>query len=314
MKKLLCYAAIAAMVLIGCSKELKVVPANKLVIEYGDKLDNSKLFNKKDSDKGIKVKSVKGFDAKKIGEQTLKVTFTDGDKKAEKDIKVTIKDTKKPIISLKKDKIKITAGDKLVLKDNVKSVEDPVDGKLKYSDKELKKSGYYIDKGKLNTKKAGTYNVAVKAYDANGNEASKAFTVTVKKKPAVKKETAATNNGAGNTAVNNGSQAATPVPNTNSSNGNGGSQGNSNPSSNNTGGQSSSQTKPQEKPTACVSDGNFGAIGNSGKVFMSYDEMTAWANSVIYDKNSPYYMMGYNAWTVYDNCGERNDVWTIDFY
>ena len=125
MKKLLGIAALATLVLTGCSKDLQVQPVDKLTVEYGDKLDNSKLFNAKESDENVKVDKVNGFEEKKLGEQTLKVMFTDGDKTTEKEIKVIVKDTKKPEITLKKDKITITAGDKLTLKDNVKSVKDP---------------------------------------------------------------------------------------------------------------------------------------------------------------------------------------------
>ncbi|MFR1144670.1 MAG: flagellar biosynthesis protein FlgM, partial [[Clostridium] innocuum] len=189
MKKLLSIAAMAALVLTGCNKDLKVTPTDKLTVEYGDKLDNNKLFDAKKSDKNIKVDKVQDFNAKKVGDQTLKVTFTDGDKTIQKDVKITVKDTKKPEIVLKKDKVTITAGDKLDLKDNVKSVKDPVDGALKYSDKETKKSGYYIDKGKLNTKKAGTYEVIVKAFDVNGNKTEKKFKVIVKKKEKAKATT-----------------------------------------------------------------------------------------------------------------------------
>ena len=182
MKKLLSMIAVAALILTGCVKDLQVKTPEKLTVEYGDKLDNDKLYDAKESDENVKVDKVSGYDAKKVGDQTLKVTFTDGDKSTEKEIKITVKDTKKPKIVLKKDKITITAGDKLTLKDNVKSVKDPVDGSLKYSDKEIKKSGYYIDKGKLDTKKAGTYEVVVKAFDANGNTTDKTFKVTVKNK------------------------------------------------------------------------------------------------------------------------------------
>ena len=112
MKKLLCIAAFAALVLTGCAKDLQVKTTEKLAVEYGDKLDNDKLYDAKESDEKVKVDKVSGYDSKKVGDQTLK--------------------------------------------DNVKAVKDPVDGDLKYSDKEIKKSGYYIDKGKLDTKKAGT--------------------------------------------------------------------------------------------------------------------------------------------------------------
>ena len=44
MKKLLCIAAIAALVLTGCAKDLQVKTVDKLSVEYGDKLDNDKLY------------------------------------------------------------------------------------------------------------------------------------------------------------------------------------------------------------------------------------------------------------------------------
>ena len=54
MKKLLGIAALATLVLTGCSKDLQVQPVDKLTVEYGDKLDNSKLFNAKESDENVK--------------------------------------------------------------------------------------------------------------------------------------------------------------------------------------------------------------------------------------------------------------------
>ncbi|MCR0609497.1 flagellar biosynthesis protein FlgM, partial [[Clostridium] innocuum] len=228
MKKLLSIAAVAALVLTGCNKELKVTPADKLTIEYGDKLDNNKLFDAKKSDKNIKVDKVQDFNAKKVGDQTLKVTFTDGDKTIQKDVKITVKDTKKPEIVLKKDKVTITAGDKLNLKDNVKSVKDPVDGALKYSDKETKKSGYYIDKGKLNTKKAGTYEVIVKAFDVNGNKTEKKFKVIVKEKEKAKATTEGQKSEAAQNNNNAGQRSETSSPSTGNQNaGTSGGQGSS---------------------------------------------------------------------------------------
>ena len=137
-----------------------------------------------------------------------------------------MEDTKKPEIELKKEKVTITAGDKLNLKDNVKSVKDPVDGELKYSDKKVEKLGYYIDKGKLDTKKAGTYDVKVLAYDANGNASEKTFKVVVeKKKEVAKKET---NDTTSNSNTNTGSSNNTAVPQQPTSpSSNGGNTGNS---------------------------------------------------------------------------------------
>ena len=249
MKKLLGIAALAALVLTGCSKDLQVQPVDKLTVEYGDKLDNSKLFHAKESDENVKVDKINGFDAKKVGDQKLKVTFSDGDKSTEKEIKVTVKDTKKPEITLKKDKITITAGDKLDLKDNVKSVKDSVDGDLKYNDKEIKKSGYYIDKGKLNIKKAGTYEVKVLAYDVNGNASEKSFKVIVKKKEVAKQETDSGQN-SGTQGSSGTSQAASSSSPSSSSGQGTTSNGNGSASSGETSSTGGNQSTPT-KPVAC---------------------------------------------------------------
>ena len=310
MKKLLSIAAVAALVLTGCNKDLKVTPADKLTVEYGDKLDNNKLFDAKKSDKNIKVDKVQDFNAKKVGDQTLKVTFTDGDKTIQKDVKITVKDTKKPEITLKKDKITITAGNKLTLKDNVKTVKDPVDGALKYSDKEIKKSGYYIDKGKLNTKKAGTYEVIVKAFDANGNKTEKKLKVIVKKKEEAKattegqkSEAAQNNNDAGQRSQT--SSPSTGNQNAGASGGQGSSTANTGSSSGSNGAQSSapSQVKPSTPAPApsaphITYDGRKQGlpISMQSPIFDTQEEANNWAFEIYNssDENSPYFGLGYS--------------------
>lgn len=283
MKKLLSIAAVAALVLTGCSKDLKVKTVDKLTVEYGDKLDNSKLYDAKESDENVRIDKIQNYDAKKIGDQTLKVTFSNGDKTIEKEIKVTVKDTKKPEIILKKDKVTITAGDKLDLKDNVKAVKDPVDGDLKYSDKELKKSGYYIDKEKLDTKKVGTYEVIVKAFDVNGNAAETTFKVVVKKKPEKKAVTSKQSSVVNQGNTNAGQQAQSSTPS---------SSGQSNQRSETNGGQSStvpsggtpsnngSQNKPQEpqKPQACTIPSN--QQGYNNMIFATETEAEAFGTQM----------------------------------
>ena len=310
MKKLLSIAAVAALVLTGCNKNLKVTPAEKLTIEYGDKLDNNKLFDAKKSDKNIKVDKVQDFNAKKVGDQTLKVTFTDGDKTIQKDVKITVKDTKKPEIVLKKDKVTITAGDKLNLKDNVKSVKDPVDGALKYSDKETKKSAYYIDKGKLSTKKAGTYEIIVTAFDANGNKTEKKFKVIVKKK----EEAKATTEGQKSEAAQNNNDAeqrsqtsspSTGNQNAGTSGGQGSSTANTGSSSGSNGAQSSapSQVKPSTPAPApsaphITYDGRKQGlpISMQSPIFDTQEEANNWAFEIYNssDENSPYFGLGYS--------------------
>ena len=328
MKKLLSIAAVAALVLTGCNKDLKVTPADKLTIEYGDKLDNNKLFDAKKSDKNIKVDKVQDFNAKKVGDQTLKVTFTDGDKTIQKDVKITVKDTKKPEIVLKKDKVTITAGDKLNLKDNVKSVKDPVDGALKYSDKETKKSGYCIDKGKLNTKKAGTYEVIVKAFDANGNKTEKKFKVIVKEKEKAKATTEGQKSEAAQNNNNAGQRSETSSPSTGNQNagtsgGQGSSTANTGSFSGSNGTQSSapSQVKPSTPAPApsepyIVDDGRKNPealpISMQSPIFDTLSEAEAWAMSHFEsdDENDPYFALGWHSTGVrYSDGTEKYSIW-----
>lgn len=326
MKKLLSIAAVAALVLTGCNKNLKVTPADKLTIEYGDKLDNNKLFDAKKSDKNIKVDKVQDFNAKKVGDQILKVTFTDGDKTIQKDVKITVEDTKKPEIILKKDKITITAGDKLDLKDNVKAVKDPVDGNLKYSDKEIKTSGYYISKEKLNVKKAGTYEVIVKAFDVNGNKTEKKFKVIVKEKEKAttegqKSEAAQNNNDAGQRSET--SSPSTGNQNVGTSGGQGSSTANTGSSSGSNGAQSSvpSQAKPSTPAPApsepyIVDDGRkLGLpISMQSPLFDDPRAAEAWADQYFgtLDENSPYYDLGYGSCPV--KFSDGSDKYSIYWY
>lgn len=278
--------------LAACSSNLKVEVKDNITIEYGSELKIEDLTDQKD----LKIKEIKDFDSKKTGEQKVNVVFSDSDKEVTKEITLTVKDTKAPEIKLKKDKLEITEGDKFDPASNIESIKDPVDGDIKKSDdKKITKNGYIIT-SEVDTKKVKNgYKVKITAYDANGNKAEKEYTVNVKTKP-VEKPQASTSQPA-----NSGGQAASAAPA---------------PSNSQSGGSASggNASKPQAQPQQCVSNGQFGAVGNSGRVFYSEAEMDAWANSVIYDRSSPYYMKGYHAWTVYDNCGERNDVWTVEFY
>ena len=238
MKKISVLAVCAMMILVvGCSKDLKVTVKDNLEVEYGDKLDNALLYDKEKSDEGVTVKEVKNFDAKKTGEQEITVIFTNADEKTkEETLKVTVKDTKKPVIKLKKEKVEITAGDKFDAASNIESVKDPVDGDIKKSeDKKLTKNGYIITSD-VNAKKAGSYVVKVTAYDVNGNKAESSYKVTVKKKPQEQAPTQNNNQTSGNGYTSNqgntsyskptsGSTSSTKKPSSASSNNSGSSSG-----------------------------------------------------------------------------------------
>lgn len=190
----------------------------------------------------------------------------------------------------------ITAGDKLTLKDNVKSVKDPVDGSLKYSDKEIKKSGYYIDKGELDTKKAGTYEVVVKAFDANGNATEKSFKVTVKKNVEKKATTEQNSEAATSQNSNTGqqAQAASPSSPAQSISGSSGQSGTT------SGGSSSGTSKPAEtqKPTTCYVPNN--QLGESGQIFKT--EAEAYKYGADMESNPKNNIMSYSVGPVVDTC------------
>ena len=170
--------------IVGCSSSFHVDVKENAVLEYGEKPDYSLLFDKDNSDEDVSVKEVKNFDNKKTGEQEITVIFSNADEKTkEETVKVTVKDTKKPVIKLKKDKLEITEGDKFDAVANIESVKDPVDGDIKKSDdQKLTKNGYFIASD-VDAKKAGSYTVKFTAYDVNGNKAESSYKVTVKAKP-----------------------------------------------------------------------------------------------------------------------------------
>ena len=293
--------------LCACSS-FKVDVKKEITIEYGEEVSVENLTDQKD----ISIKELKGYDAKKIGEQEITVVFVNGDEKTtEEKVKVNVKDTKAPEIKFKKDKLEITEGDKFDPASNIESIKDPVDGDIKKSDdKKITKNGYIITSEVDAKKVKNGYKVKITAYDANGNKAEKEYTVNVKTKP-VEKPQASTSQPA-----NSGGQAASAAPA---------------PSNSQSGGSTSggNASKPQAQPQQCVSNGQFGAVGNSGKVFVGSStadgkaKAEAWAWEHINQLEQDYYngkiskdevFQGFNEWTVYDNCGERNDAWTVDFY
>ena len=279
------------LLVVGCSKDLKVAVKDNLEVEYGDKLDHSLLFNKDNSDEGITVKEVKNFDAKKTGEQEITVIFTNADEKTkEETLKVTVKDTKKPVIKLKKEKVEITAGDKFDAASNIESVKDPVDGDIKKSeDKKLTKNGYIITSD-VNAKKAGSYTVKVTAYDVNGNKAESSYKVTVKKKP----------------------QEQAPTQNNNQSSGNGytSNQGSYNkPATGNTGSNKKpTQSKPQQTCKAGYVHPN--QIGNSGKIFNSEQEAIAYGKKIDAESTNT---VGFAYSQLSDDCDNLLNKWTVSF-
>ena len=247
--KKIIYLAVSVMLLAACGSSLKVTVKENVELEYGEKPDHSLLFDKEQSDADVTVKEVKNFDNKKTGEQEITVIFTNaGEKTKEETVKVTVKDTKKPEIKLKKDKLEITEGDKFDAVANIESVKDQVDGDIKKSDdQKLTKNGYFIASD-VDVKKAGSYTVKITASDVNGNKAESSYKVTVKAKPQEPEVQQPVNQTPTQTTTNNGyssNQGSTsnntnvPVVNNTPA---------PKPSTNTGGNSGSSSNQPAEKP------------------------------------------------------------------
>ena len=263
MKKII-GSALLCVLLCACGKA-SVEVKEGIVVEYGAELKVENLTDEK-----VTLKEVKCFNAKKTGEQKVTAVFVnEKDKEIEEEITLEVKDTKKPEIKLKKEKVEITEGDKFDAASNIDSVKDPVDGDLKKSeDKKLTRNGYIITSD-VKSKKAGSYTVKVTAYDVNGNKAESSYKVTVKKKP---QETPTQNNNQSNSnSSTNNNQGSYNKPNT----GNTASKPNTGSSS--SGSNSSGQTnanKPHKHWGPAV----------EGMYFDSGDELDAW----VFSDDCPY--------------------------
>ena len=192
-KKIILYA-ILLIALAGCGKvhnSHSLIFEDDIIIEYGEDIDSSKFLKRVDSflindsmrEKGkINVSNIivscPKLDTKQLGNIEL-VYKIDNEKYR---TVATVKDTLKPVIELAKEKLTLIVGDKLDLSKVVKNVSDPIDGKLKYSEKAVEKDGYYFVTDKVDTKKAGTYKAQVIAIDKNGNKSTAEVEVEIKKK------------------------------------------------------------------------------------------------------------------------------------
>ena len=93
MKKII-GSALLCVLLCACGKA-SVEVKEGIVVEYGAELKVENLTDEK-----VTLKEVKGFDAKKTGEQKVTVVFVnEKDKEIEEEITLEVKDTKKPKIS-----------------------------------------------------------------------------------------------------------------------------------------------------------------------------------------------------------------------
>ncbi|MCI8851506.1 MAG: DUF5011 domain-containing protein [Erysipelotrichaceae bacterium] len=255
---------------------------NNHVVEYGE--DQTKIdWLKQSTTNGNKV-TVAKFDTKKIGETDVVFTVCLDDTCKEFSQKLEIKDTKSPVIELKKEKVEITEGDKFDPVSNIASVKDVIDGEIKKSDdKKLTKNGYLIDSN-VDSKKAGSYKVKIIAYDVNGNKTEKEYAVTVKEKTVKTKQ---------NQTHQQQKPQTNYTPPTTSQN-----QGSTKPLASN---------KPSNNQTqTCVANGQWRSTGNSGYAGYNYDEVFQWGEEHCPENH------GYAVGTVHDICGKEG--WSVEFF
>lgn len=171
-------------------------PDNPIILEYGDyfsaadKVENvQKHFYFPGSPTTIETESV--IDISKVGYQQIEYKMKATDKynqTAEKSKAVLyyVQDTKAPVIKLSGEEDTIYDDQTFDLDSIVKSVKDPVDGKIKKV-KELKdgESGYAIETDYEKGVSAGDYTYTVRAQDQHGNSAEKSYTIHVKARPVV---------------------------------------------------------------------------------------------------------------------------------
>ena len=135
MKKKTILGIVVASILVLCiimvciiwkSKADAIVFVEDNVIEYGSKIASEELVKQS---KGEILEYPK-LNTKKLGKQklTYKVKYSFGSKAITHE--VIIKDTQKPIIDLKQEKITILQGDSFDPEENINGVKDVVDGAL----------------------------------------------------------------------------------------------------------------------------------------------------------------------------------------
>ena len=153
-------------------------------VEYGTKDVDTKSFVES-VENGDLVGYTKELDTSKVGTQTLTYEVSKEDVSKDFLINVEVKDTKKPIITIKKDKITLYKGNGYTLTDNIESVTDEVDGNIGYLDAapEVNENGYYLVSSDFNYNAIGTYTVNIKAVDKNNNETNASYTINVIAKP-----------------------------------------------------------------------------------------------------------------------------------
>lgn len=153
-------------------------------VEYGTKDVDTLSFVEK-VENGELVDYTKEIDTSKVGTQTLTYEVSKEDVSKDYVINVEVKDTKKPVINIKKGTITLYKGNGFNYVDNIESVTDEVDGNIGYVESvpEVNENGYYTISSNFDKNTVGTYSVDIKAVDKNGNETTASYTLKIIERP-----------------------------------------------------------------------------------------------------------------------------------
>lgn len=187
---------LALMLLMGCSsqkietekREPMLTFQDIKEVEYGDSFEVSNLV--KDV-QGV-IKDYPKLDTSKVGKQSLTFVVELDQTKKDFQFDIEVKDTKHPIIELKKDKITINTKEKIDVLKYVQKIKDPVDGDLKYiKENQVKKESlaYYTYHESIDYSKPGTYKIHFTAIDNHQNKTEKDLLVVVKEEKPIQKTT-----------------------------------------------------------------------------------------------------------------------------
>lgn len=197
---LLALACIIGFYLYQGDKEQKILESLKVefknkdtIIEYGSSDEKLKDYFTFSAD-NIKITA----NTKKVGKQEIKIKLCKGSQCKVFEKNIVVKDTQKPVIKLKEKIVNVEYGATYDPHDNIKSVNDPIDGKIEYS----------IDD--VDTSKPGEQKIKVSTTDKNGLEATATFTVIVGEPEKEKGNNETPYNNNGNTNESGGTSTSNP--------------------------------------------------------------------------------------------------------
>ena len=165
--------------------------ANTEYLEYSKKeTDPTSLVKCNISDARISTDGK--IDLSTVGKQSVEYAITLNGESRDVSMNFTVRDTKKPVITLSDENPRIDQGTDFDPVSAIKSVDDPVDGSLDRTDAAPNSddsltpglelfydAGWYMVDGTLDPNTPGTYSFAITASDKHGNMATKELLVTV---------------------------------------------------------------------------------------------------------------------------------------